>query len=43
MFWGGLGHIAVACLFPALGMKMKIFQEFLTLGNLLMPNKFHSF
>ena len=43
MFWGGLGHVAVACLFPVLGMKMRIFQEFFTLGNLLGSIKFDIF
>ena len=33
MVWGGIGHIAVVLFFPAIGLRLQIFQDYDVLGN----------
>ena len=33
MVWGGVGHLLVICVFPALGMLIRTFQDYDSLGN----------
>ena len=33
MVWGGLGHLLVVCIFPALGMQLRTFQDYDSLGK----------
>ena len=36
MVWGGFGHMAVVLFFPAVGIRLKIFQDYDMLGNSLL-------
>lgn len=33
MVWGGVGHMAVVLFFPAIGLRLRIFQDYDVLGN----------
>ena len=33
MVWGGFGHMAVVLFFPAIGIRLRIFQDYEKLGS----------